>query len=199
MQVTCAARSACACVFVCCIRRVCGSSISIADLWCFLQDEEYFRRIKWRYVVVDEAHALKNKEALLHHALQTSISFDSLLLLTGTPFQNGVRELWSLLNLIDKEKYKSVDEFEATFGDLRASSQVAALQQELKPIMLQRRKEHVEKSIPPKVRRQSGADTTATVLVACSCQRLSHLAFVARAFSHPWRGCCRRRPSSTWS
>jgi chromodomain-helicase-DNA-binding protein 7 len=68
-----------------------------------LSDWEFFESIRWRYVVVDEAHALKNRDSQLKQAL-SSMNYDSLLLLTGTPLQNDVVELWSLLELIRPDK-----------------------------------------------------------------------------------------------
>ena len=114
-----------------------------------LMDWEYFQSIKWRYVVVDEAHALKNRESQLQWALQ-EMHIDSMLLLTGTPLQNDTAELWSLLKLVKPEKFGDREEFVEQYGDLRSKEQVAQLQLELETVMLRRVKEDVEKSIPPK-------------------------------------------------
>jgi len=99
--------------------------------------------------VIDEAHALKNRDSQLQGALK-HLRYDSLLLLTGTPLQNDVSELWSLLNLVQPERFASPSDFSALYGALQTSEQVARLQKDLGPIMLRRQKEDVEKSIPPK-------------------------------------------------
>ena len=114
-----------------------------------LMDWEYFKHIHFRYVVVDEAHALKNRDSQLQQALQM-MRLDSLLLLTGTPLQNDTFELWALLKLVKPDKFGSMEDFVQSYGDLRTGEQVQALQRELEPIMLRRVKEDVEKSIPPK-------------------------------------------------
>ena len=114
-----------------------------------LMDWEFFKSIRFRYVVVDEAHALKNRESQLQLALR-EMSADSLLLLTGTPLQNDTFELWALLKLVAPEKFGTREEFHDAYGDLRTGEQVQALQKELQPLMLRRVKEDVEKSIPPK-------------------------------------------------
>ncbi|KAG4252303.1 hypothetical protein PC116_g17 [Phytophthora cactorum] len=63
---------------------------------------------------------------------------------------NGVFELWCLLNFIEPEKFPSQQEFYDEFGDLNTAEQVAQLHEQLRPYMLRRVKEDVEKSIPPK-------------------------------------------------
>lgn len=103
----------------------------------------------WRAVVIDEAHALKNKESQLQAAMG-QLRYDHLLLLTGTPLQNDVQELWALLNLVQPERFTSPASFYHSYGTLQTSEEVAKLQKDLGPIMLRRQKEDVEKSIPPK-------------------------------------------------
>jgi hypothetical protein len=71
-----------------------------------LMDWEYFKNIHFRYVVVDEAHALKNRDSQLQLALQ-EMRHDALLLLTGTPLQNDTFELWALLKLVKPDKFGS--------------------------------------------------------------------------------------------
>lgn len=121
----------------------------ITSFQVLISDWEYLSTIRWRAVVVDEAHALKNRESQLQQALK-SLHYDYILLLTGTPLQNDIPELWSLLNVIKPERYQHQSEFAAMYGQLKDSEQVQRLQQELAPIMLRRQKEDVEKSIPPK-------------------------------------------------
>ncbi|RYG51438.1 hypothetical protein EON66_10760, partial [archaeon] len=121
----------------------------ITSFQVLISDWEYLSTIRWRAVVVDEAHALKNRESQLQQALK-SLHYDYILLLTGTPLQNDIPELWSLLNVIKPERYQHQSDFAAMYGQLKDSEQVQRLQQELAPIMLRRQKEDVEKSIPPK-------------------------------------------------
>lgn len=72
------------------------------------------------------------------------------LLLTGTPLQNNMQELWSLLNFCDREAFRSKDRFLEEYGDLQSKEQLDELQKEIAPYILRRVKEDVEKSIPPK-------------------------------------------------
>lgn len=71
-------------------------------------------------------------------------------MLTGTPLQNNVDELFSLLNFLEPAQFPCQDAFLMEFGNLKTESQVEKLKQLLKPMMLRRLKEDVEKNIAPK-------------------------------------------------
>ncbi|DAZ97083.1 TPA: hypothetical protein N0F65_001267 [Lagenidium giganteum] len=124
-------------------------NVLVTSYQTLMADAEYLDCIHWRYVVIDEAHKLKNREAKILQTLR-NFKFDSCLLMTGTPLQNGVFELWCLLNFIEPEKFPSQQVFYDEYGDLNSAEQVAALHEQLRPYMLRRVKEDVEKSIPPK-------------------------------------------------
>ncbi len=72
------------------------------------------------------------------------------LLLSGTPLQNNVSELFSLLNFLEPSQFNSSEAFLQEFGALKTDVEVQKLQVLLKPMMLRRLKEDVEKSIAPK-------------------------------------------------
>lgn len=107
-------------------------------------------QINWQLMVVDEAHRLKNRNSKLSNLLHTRFTFENMLLLTGTPLQNNVEELWVLLNFLDDKKFNSKEDFLESFGELTDSAQVERLHSELKPYLLRRMKEDVEKSLAPK-------------------------------------------------
>ena len=73
--------------------------------------QKLLSKIKWVYIVVDEAHRLKNDLSLLSFNLRT-LKTDMKLLITGTPLQNNLRELWSLLNFILPEIFDDSSLFE---------------------------------------------------------------------------------------
>lgn len=79
-----------------------------------LQDALLLKQIPWAYLLVDEAHRLKNSESALYQEL-SSWSFKSKLLVTGTPLQNSMRELWALLNFLEPGRFGAADEFEAAY------------------------------------------------------------------------------------
>ena len=66
------------------------------------------RPVKWQALAVDEAHRLKNADSQLYDTLKV-FSTDYRLLITGTPLQNSIRELWALLSFLEPEKFRSLE------------------------------------------------------------------------------------------
>uniref|UniRef100_A0A8C7WK60 Chromodomain helicase DNA binding protein 7 n=1 Tax=Oncorhynchus mykiss TaxID=8022 RepID=A0A8C7WK60_ONCMY len=114
-----------------------------------LTDCPELRSVSWRCVVIDEAHRLKNRNCKLLEGLKM-MDMEHKVLLTGTPLQNTVEELFSLLNFLEPERFPSENTFMQEFGDLKTEEQVQKLQAILKPMMLRRLKEDVEKNLAPK-------------------------------------------------
>uniref|UniRef100_G3PPY4 Chromodomain helicase DNA binding protein 7 n=1 Tax=Gasterosteus aculeatus aculeatus TaxID=481459 RepID=G3PPY4_GASAC len=114
-----------------------------------LTDCPELRSVNWRCVVIDEAHRLKNRNCKLLEGLKM-MDMEHKVLLTGTPLQNTVEELFSLLNFLEPERFPSEQTFMTEFGDLKTEEQVQKLQAILKPMMLRRLKEDVEKNLAPK-------------------------------------------------
>lgn len=112
----------------------------------------FCRPIKWQALAVDEAHRLKNADSLLYDTLKV-FSTEYRLLITGTPLQNSIRELWALLSFLEPGKFDSLETFEAAYSELQQESQIKKLHQELHPHLLRRVKKDVEKSLPSKVER----------------------------------------------
>ncbi|OQR85660.1 chromodomain protein [Achlya hypogyna] len=117
---------------------------------CVAADRSTLGRIPWTVVAVDEAHRLKNRKSKLSSVLLSDFTYGNLLLLTGTPLQNNVEELWTLLHFLDRNKFASQDEFTEAFGNITDVEQVENLQSELRPFLLRRMKEDVETSLAPK-------------------------------------------------
>ncbi|XP_058384739.1 chromodomain-helicase-DNA-binding protein 7 isoform X1 [Diceros bicornis minor] len=114
-----------------------------------LTDCPELRSIPWRCVVIDEAHRLKNRNCKLLEGLKM-MDLEHKVLLTGTPLQNTVEELFSLLHFLEPSRFPSETTFMQEFGDLKTEEQVQKLQAILKPMMLRRLKEDVEKNLAPK-------------------------------------------------
>ncbi|XP_021718457.1 ATP-dependent DNA helicase DDM1-like [Chenopodium quinoa] len=125
---------------------------------------KHLRHYKWKYVVVDEGHRLKNSNCKLFKELKR-LPIENKLLLTGTPLQNNLAELWSLLNFILPDIFSSHEEFESWFDlsgkrsneevkeeveEKRRVQVVAKLHAILRPFLLRRMKADVEQSLPGK-------------------------------------------------
>ena len=74
------------------------------------------RKIRWKCIVIDEAHKIKNEESMLSQVVRM-LHTDFKLLLTGTPLQNNLHELWSLLNYILPDIFDSSEVFDEWFSN----------------------------------------------------------------------------------
>ena len=123
--------------------------VLITTYECLITDILELREISWRASVIDEAHRLKNAKCKLLEGLNL-LEIESRTLLSGTPLQNNINELFSLLSFLEPQQFNSSDAFMKEFGDMQSDGQVVKLQALLKPLMLRRMKEDVEKSLKPK-------------------------------------------------
>ncbi|QQP55261.1 Chromatinremodeling complex ATPase chain Iswilike, partial [Caligus rogercresseyi] len=115
-------------------------------------EKSVFKKFTWRYMVIDEAHRIKNEESKLSLIVR-EIKTKHRLLLTGTPLQNNLHELWALLNFLLPEVFSSSSDFDEWFNTdncLGDDSLVKRLHGILKPFVLRRLKSDVEKSLLPK-------------------------------------------------
>lgn len=121
-----------------------------------ISEQNNLQNIKWEYMIVDEGHRLKNEKIMLSTVLRT-FRCEQRILLTGTPFQKNLHELWALLNFINPDKFADSVEFDEKFTPkecLRNSDLVEQLQGILKPILLRRLKCDVAKDLKPKTETQ---------------------------------------------
>ncbi|CAI4058899.1 hypothetical protein SKDZ_04G5350 [Saccharomyces kudriavzevii ZP591] len=147
--------------------------VCIVSYQLVVQDQHSFKRKRWQYMVLDEAHNIKNFRSTRWQAL-LNFNTQRRLLLTGTPLQNNLAELWSLLyflmpqTIIDGKKvsgFADLDAFQQWFGrpvdkiietgqnfgqDKETKKTVAKLHQVLRPYLLRRLKADVEKQMPAK-------------------------------------------------
>ncbi|XP_059648810.1 ISWI chromatin-remodeling complex ATPase CHR11 [Cornus florida] len=126
---------------------VCVTSFEMA-----IKEKTSLRRFSWRYIIIDEAHRIKNENSLLSKTMRI-YSTNYRLLITGTPLQNNLHELWSLLNFLLPEIFSSAETFDEWFqisGENDQQEVVQQLHKVLRPFLLRRLKSDVEKGLPPK-------------------------------------------------
>uniref|UniRef100_A0A1I7U6U6 Chromodomain-helicase-DNA-binding protein 1 n=1 Tax=Caenorhabditis tropicalis TaxID=1561998 RepID=A0A1I7U6U6_9PELO len=124
-----------------------------------LKDKAFLSSVDWAALLVDEAHRLKNDDSLLYKCL-IQFRFNHKLLITGTPLQNSLKELWALLHFIMPEKFDCWEEFETAHNESNHKG-ISALHKKLEPFLLRRVKKDVEKSLPPKTEQILRVDMTA--------------------------------------
>lgn len=117
-----------------------------------IKEKSVFKKFNWRYMVIDEAHRIKNEKSKLSEIVR-EFKTTNRLLLTGTPLQNNLHELWSLLNFLLPEVFSSSDDFDSWFDTnsfLGDNALVERLHAVLRPFLLRRLKSEVEKRLKPK-------------------------------------------------
>ncbi|KAL2229881.1 probable ATP-dependent DNA helicase CHR12 [Sesamum indicum] len=127
-----------------------------------IRDKAFLKKIHWHYLIVDEGHRLKNYDCVLARTLVSGYRIRRRLLLTGTPIQNSLQELWSLLNFLLPNIFNSVENFEEWFNapfadkcDVSLTDEeqlliIRRLHHVIRPFILRRKKDEVEKFLPGK-------------------------------------------------
>ncbi|CAL8137996.1 unnamed protein product [Orchesella dallaii] len=129
-----------------------------------IKDKSVLAKIRWKYMIIDEGHRMKNHHCKLTQVLNTHYLSPHRLLLTGTPLQNKIPELWALLNFLLPSIFKSCSTFEQWFNAPFATSGekvelneeetiliIRRLHKVLRPFLLRRLKKEVESQLPDKV------------------------------------------------
>uniref|UniRef100_A0A1I8N1Y1 Chromatin-remodeling ATPase INO80 n=1 Tax=Musca domestica TaxID=7370 RepID=A0A1I8N1Y1_MUSDO len=134
--------------------------VVITSYQLIVSDYKYFNRIKWQYMVLDEAQAIKSASSM-RWKLLLGFNCRNRLLLSGTPIQNSMAELWALLHFIMPTLFDSHDEFNEWFSkDIESHAenktgidekQISRLHMILKPFMLRRIKKDVENELSDKI------------------------------------------------
>ncbi|KAF5175558.1 Snf2 chromatin remodeling protein [Thalictrum thalictroides] len=127
-----------------------------------MRDKAFLKKFHWHYMIVDEGHRLKNHESALARTLLSGYRIRRRLLLTGTPIHNSLQELWALLNFLLPSIFNSVQNFEEWFNapfadraDVSLTDEeklliIRRLHQVIRPFILRRKKDEVEKFLPGK-------------------------------------------------
>jgi ATP-dependent helicase STH1/SNF2 len=130
-----------------------------------IKDRPILSKIKWFHMIIDEGHRMKNSNSKLTVTIQQYYSTRFRLILTGTPLQNNLAELWAMLNFVLPNIFKSSTTFDEWFNtpfantggqdkmELTEEEQILVirrLHKVLRPFLLRRLKKDVEKDLPDK-------------------------------------------------
>lgn len=143
-------------------------NVCITSYQLVLQDQQVFKRRRWHYMILDEAHNIKNFKSQRWQSL-LGFNTQARLLLTGTPLQNNLTELWSLLFFLMPSEngvggFADLQEFHDWFHkpesqilesgketmDDEARAIISKLHKVLRPYLLRRLKADVERQMPAK-------------------------------------------------
>jgi len=117
-----------------------------------LKEKGRLSRIPWSYLVIDEAHRIKNENSSLSKAVRT-MNTQFRILITGTPLQNNLHELWALLNFLLPDIFGDAEQFDEWFSmsdEDGKENVIKKLHTVLRPFMLRRVKKDVAGMLPPK-------------------------------------------------
>ncbi|RLN58581.1 hypothetical protein BBJ28_00019264, partial [Nothophytophthora sp. Chile5] len=147
----------------------CQFNVLLTTYEYIMKDKHVLRKYDWQYIIVDEGHRMKNAQSKFAMTLGSMYTSRNRLLLTGTPLQNSLPELWALLNFLLPTIFESVDTFEQWFskpfsqfsgsGESNELSDeermliINRLHQVLRPFLLRRVKSAVLDQLPDKVER----------------------------------------------
>lgn len=131
-----------------------------------IKDKAFLSRPRWIHMIIDEGHRMKNAQSKLSQTLSQFYHSRYRLILTGTPLQNNLPELWALLNFVLPKIFNSVKSFDEWFNtpfantgtqdkiELNEEEQlliIRRLHKVLRPFLLRRLKKDVESELPDKV------------------------------------------------
>ncbi|KAJ4499360.1 SNF2-family ATP dependent chromatin remodeling factor snf21 [Lentinula lateritia] len=146
--------------------RVGGFHVLLTTYEYIIKDRPVLSKMKWLHMIIDEGHRMKNTQSKLAQTLTTFYHSRFRLILTGTPLQNNLPELWALLNFALPKVFNSVKSFDEWFNTPFANSGtgdkielneeealliIRRLHKVLRPFLLRRLKKDVESELPDKV------------------------------------------------
>jgi superfamily II DNA or RNA helicase len=132
---------------------VAGADLVVTSYALFRIDEDSYQPLTWAGLLLDEAQFVKNHQAKTYQCAR-KLDAPFKLAITGTPLENNLMELWSLLSIVAPGMYASPKRFAEFFakpierGD--APERLAALRRRIRPLMMRRTKEQVATELPPK-------------------------------------------------
>lgn len=148
------------------LQKIQGDKVVIISYETLRSNIEALKQIEWLYIILDEGHAIRNPESKISIAAR-SLKGNHRLILSGTPVQNSVLEVWSMFEFLmpgylgtSKEFFrkfgKSVEKARKSSGKISAEEQASILSlqllhRQIMPFVLRRTKDQVLKDLPPKI------------------------------------------------
>lgn len=147
-----------------------------------IKERPMLSRFHYSHMIIDEGHRMKNAQSKLSLTLKQYYRTKNRLILTGTPLQNNLPELWALLNFVLPKIFNSVKSFDEWFNTPFANTGsqekielteeesllvIRRLHKVLRPFLLRRLKKDVEKDLPDKVEK----------VLKCNLSGLQHILY----------------------
>lgn len=130
----------------------CNFDACVTSYEMVIREKSKLGKFRWEYIIIDEAHRIKNEQSSLSQIIRVFYSRNRLLI-TGTPLQNNLHELWALLNFLLPDVFgddQLFDEWFESEGQTNQDDLVKQLHKILSPFLLRRVKSDVETSLLPK-------------------------------------------------
>lgn len=96
--------------------------VVISSFEIVIREKSALKKVAWEYIIVDEAHRIKNEDSMLSQIIRLFHSTNRLLI-TGTPLQNNLHELWALLNFLLPDIFSEAETFDQWFEEKEAEGE----------------------------------------------------------------------------
>lgn len=130
------------------------AQIVVTSYTLFRLEFEQYQQLDWRVLVLDEAQFVKNRQSKGYQCVRR-LEAGSKIAITGTPMENSLMDLWSMLSIVAPGLYPDPTRFAAAFAKPIESGEypqrLETLRHRIRPLMRRRTKEHVLPELPPKV------------------------------------------------
>jgi superfamily II DNA or RNA helicase len=131
-----------------------GAHLVVTSYALFRIDEESYRGLTWSGLVLDEAQFVKNHQAKTYSCARR-LAAPFKLAITGTPLENSLMDLWSMLSItapgLFPDPQTFTDHYRKPIESGSSPEQLAALRRRIRPLMLRRTKDQVATDLPPKI------------------------------------------------
>lgn len=169
-----------------------GFNILLATYDIVLKDSDVLKDVDWQVIIIDEGHRIKNNVGKKHHAFQ-SFKYQHRIILTGTPIQNTLQELFTLLNFVSPEYFQDESIFPEDDIESLDESVLKNLFLKISPHLMRRSLLSVEHSIIPKEERVAFLHMTLEQMELTRLNKLHALDRISQSFDTLSESSCNQR------